>query len=196
MAVKNYGTAVSPADVRRVGQTYQGRTAGDSVARGRRGPDGRRKGDLAVTVRDAAGRPLEGAAVSVRMVEHAFGFGSAVAGDLINNTTDPNGALPQDHPGELQQGRAGERPEVANWQSNPNVAINAINWLYANGVDDVRGHNLIWPAWRWMPASPGSTYGGRNYRSDPNKPDSQEEYEAHVAVDGLDAAKTWPATES
>ena len=31
---------------------------------------------------------------------------------------------------------------------------------------------------------------------DPSKPDSQEEYEAHVAVDGLDAAKTWLATES
>ena len=112
MAVKNYGTAVSPADVRRVGQTYQGAPrAIRRAAAEDRIEDG--KGDLAAVVRDAAGRPLEGAAVSVRMVEHAFGFGSAVAGDLINNTTDPNGALPQDHPGELQQGRAGERPEVA-----------------------------------------------------------------------------------
>ncbi|HZN69903.1 MAG TPA: PA14 domain-containing protein [Tepidisphaeraceae bacterium] len=194
VAVKNYGTAVSPADVRRVGQTYQGRTAGDSAWRAAAEDriEDARKGDLAVTVRDAAGRPLEGAAVSVRMVEHVFGFGSAVAGDLINNTTDPNGARYRKIIRENFNKVVLENDlKWPNWQSNPNVAINAINWLYANGVDDVRGHNLIWPAWRWMPASPGSTYGGRNYRSDPNKPDSQEEYEAHVAVDGLDAAKTW-----
>ena len=60
VAVKNYGTAVSPADVRRVGQTYQGRTAGDSAWRGAEDRIGNGKGDLAVTVRDAAGRPLEG----------------------------------------------------------------------------------------------------------------------------------------
>jgi len=40
-----------------------------------------RMADLVVTVTDAAGKPVPGARVDVRMQRHAFGFGSAVGAD-------------------------------------------------------------------------------------------------------------------
>ena len=47
-----------------------------------------RKADLSVTVRDAAGRPVPGAAVHVELTRHEFGFGTAVDADLLVMTRD------------------------------------------------------------------------------------------------------------
>ena len=45
--------------------------------------DKHRKGDLTVTVVDAAGNPVAGALVKVAMTRHAFGFGAAADADLL-----------------------------------------------------------------------------------------------------------------
>lgn len=193
VSLTNYAQGIAVGDLPRTPQGYQGREAS---AAWRAAAEDRieqeRKADLNVVVRDAAGNVIDGAAVSVKLRKHSFGFGTAVAGGVLNSTTNP------DTPKYRQTIKDYFNKVVLEndlkwpgWQSNPNTAINAINWLNANGITDVRGHNLIWPSWRYIPASPGSTYGGVNYRSDPNKDDSQEEYEAHVTVDGPDAAKAW-----
>ncbi len=194
VTLTNYGPTVTPAELQTSGQTYQGRAGTDTAWRD--AADARieqtRRGDLTVTVRDAAGNPVEGASVAVRMREHAFGFGSAVAADGINDTNAVNGPNYRSLIKQLFNKVVLENDlKWGGWQSNPSRAIGAIDWLFANGIDDIRGHNLIWPSWQYTPASTGSTYGGINYRSNPNKPDSQEEYEAHVTVDGRTAADTW-----
>ncbi|MGB9612170.1 MAG: endo-1,4-beta-xylanase, partial [Bryobacteraceae bacterium] len=38
------------------------------------------------------------------------------------------------------------------FEQNPNRALDALHWLRANGITRVRGHNLVWPGWQWMPA--------------------------------------------
>jgi GH35 family endo-1,4-beta-xylanase len=190
----NYGPTVSPEDLNTTAQTYQGRsgleTGWRDDAQARIEQD--RMADLTVEVVDAAGNPVSGALVQARLMEHAFGFGSAVAASGISNSDPVDGPTYRGVIAENFNKVVLENDlKWPGWQNNPTRAIDAIDWLYANGVDDIRGHNLIWPSWRYIPASPGNSYGGINYRSDPNKDDSQEEYEAHVAVDGQAAADGW-----
>ncbi len=44
------------------------------------------------------------------------------------------------------------------WESNRQRPPQALQWLRDNGIGRVRGHNLIWPGWRWMPANVQITY--------------------------------------
>lgn len=193
VTLTNYAKQIAVGDLPRTPTGYQGREAAAAWREAaERRIEQHRKADLNVVVRDAAGNPVHGAAVSVKLTEHAFGFGTAVAADGINN------AHPTDGPNYRQVIKDYYNAAVLEndlkwpgWQGNPQKAVNAIDWLHANGIDDVRGHNLIWPSWRHIPASPGITYGGVSYRADPNKHDSQEEYEAHVTVDGAAAANAW-----
>jgi endo-1,4-beta-xylanase len=109
-----------------------------------------RKGDLSVNVVDAAGKSVSGAIVAVRMKRHSFGFGSAVAAEAL-----------------LQPGADGDkyRDFVATnfnrvvmendlkwpqWEENPERSKRGVAWLREKGIE-VRGHNLVWPGWRWLP---------------------------------------------
>lgn len=194
VSLLNFGPSVAPTDLTVSSQTYQGRTGGETAWRdsAQARIEQNRKANLTIQVRDAAGNPVPGAVVQVRLRENAFRFGSAVTANGINSTHSVDGPnyralIPQMFNTAVLENDL----KWPNWQSNPALAIGALDWLYANGIDTIRGHNLIWPNWQFMPASPGTTYGGISYRSDPNKPDSQEEYEAHVTVDGRVAADAW-----
>ncbi len=123
-----------------------------------------RKGDLAVTVTDASGRPLPGAKVAIAMRRHAFGWGSAVT---------VRGILRQDADGDKYRGiieKHFTRVVFENdlkWQSWDNPAshgriLQAVDWLRARNIE-VRGHNLIWPSWQ---NTPGDL---RQLRADPAK---------------------------
>lgn len=154
LTVTNYGTRVPleslPNDFNYVGREPDAPWRAPAAERIER----LRKADLAIELRGPDGLPLPGsvaAEVRVQMQRHAFGFGSAVAGDrLLGTGTDP----------------ANYRRIVTNWfnkvvlendlkwpnwEWRPQVAKNALAWLGARGLP-VRGHNLIWPEWRWMPA--------------------------------------------
>ena len=111
-----------------------------------------RKGDLAITVTDAAGKALPGAKVAVAMKRHAFGWGSAVT---------VRGILQQDADGDKYREiieKLYTRVVFENdlkWQSWDNPAnhakiLQATDWLRARNIE-VRGHNLIWPSWRNAP---------------------------------------------
>ena len=111
-----------------------------------------RKADLAVTVIDAAGKPVPAAKVAVTMKRHAFGWGSAVT---------VKGILQQDAEGERYRSiieKLYTRVVFENdlkWRSWDNPAnheriLRAIDWLKARDIE-VRGHNLIWPSWKNTP---------------------------------------------
>jgi GH35 family endo-1,4-beta-xylanase len=75
----NYGPDVDPAVLPRTRQTYAGHEPDaawrtEALARIER----IRKSDLSVKVVDADGKPVEGATVRVRMLRHAFGWGSMI----------------------------------------------------------------------------------------------------------------------
>jgi GH35 family endo-1,4-beta-xylanase len=111
-----------------------------------------RKADLAVTVTDAAGKPLPGAKVHVAMTRHAFGWGSAVT---------VKGILRQDADGERYRAiieKNYTRVVFENdlkWHSWDNPAnhariLQAADWLRARTIE-VRGHCLVWPSWKNTP---------------------------------------------
>ncbi len=113
-----------------------------------------RKATLRIAVVDTNDQPVRGARVQVRMRQHAFGFGSAVAAryftadattpdaqryramvkKLFNKVVLENDLKWPSWCGEWN-GPAGRRDAIA-----------AVDWLRANGIA-VRGHCLVWPAW-------------------------------------------------
>jgi GH35 family endo-1,4-beta-xylanase len=194
MELINYGPSIALSDLPMSNQTYFGRSGSDyswrDAAYAR--VEQLRKSDLTLSIRDTSGNLVTDATVRVRLDQHAFGFGTAVDSwalleQPISNRT-PYQNIVRDH---FSSVVLENDLKWSGWQNTPWRAINALNWFDANGIDNVRGHNLIWPYWQYMEASTGNTYGGINYRSDPNKPDAQEEYEAHVAIDGQASARAW-----
>lgn len=37
------------------------------------------------------------------------------------------------------------------WEANRRRALDGLAWLRAHGITDIRGHNLVWPGWKWLP---------------------------------------------
>lgn len=111
-----------------------------------------RKADLAITVSDAAGKPVPGAQVAVAMKRHAFGWGSAVTAKNI---------LRQDADGDRYRGVIASnftRVVFENdlkwpvWESpgGREKTLTAADWLRARNIE-IRGHTLIWPSWKQTP---------------------------------------------
>jgi GH35 family endo-1,4-beta-xylanase len=111
-----------------------------------------RKGELTVSVVDAAGRPVPHAAVHVRQQRHAFAFGTAVAAGMILGQGED-----ADHYRQIV-GSLFNRVVMENdlkwpeWENHPQRALDAIAWLQERHIA-VRGHNLVWPNWQYLPRS-------------------------------------------
>ncbi len=112
-----------------------------------------RKGDLAVVVKDDSGKAIPGAQVHVKMKRHAFGFGTAVAGDILQS------------PGTDGQNYRSALKKLFNKTVTENVlkwppfeswgrpqADYMLPWFAANGFSMVRGHNVVWPSATYLPA--------------------------------------------
>lgn len=108
-----------------------------------------RKGKVDVVVQDKDGKVLKDASVTIEMVRHQFGFGSAIpASVFLTNTTFRNKVY------ELFNEVVFEND--LKWpQFNPNSTLNLRRSL--DSLDRkkiaVRGHNVIWPSWKWCPAT-------------------------------------------
>jgi GH35 family endo-1,4-beta-xylanase len=109
-----------------------------------------RKADLTVVVRDSAGTPIPGATVSVNMLRHAFGFGSAVsAGRILAQTSD--GEKYRETILKYFNKVVMENDLKWNgWEENRQRAIDGVKWLRDHDIA-VRGHNLVWPSWHNLP---------------------------------------------
>ncbi|MCX6632524.1 MAG: endo-1,4-beta-xylanase [Candidatus Solibacter sp.] len=112
-----------------------------------------RRADLAVIARDDSGRPIPGAAVHVKMNRHAFGFGTAVAGDILQRV----GADGDNYRGALKKLFNKVVTENAlKWPPFESYgraqADFMLPWFAANGFAMVRGHNVLWPGSTYLPA--------------------------------------------
>ncbi len=110
-----------------------------------------RKGDLAVTVIETDGTPVEGATVDVRMTRHAFGFGSFAEGAMVDDSE--SGERYRQVFAELFN--MGTCPIYwADWgwedAATREKYIARAEWLRDHHMR-VRGHTGVWPGWRWMP---------------------------------------------
>lgn len=112
----------------------------------------RRKGDLTVTVRDAAGRPAAGVPVRARMLRHAFGFGGAVSARYLQSGPD----TPNKRRYRAELLRLFNRAVIDNalkwsqWDRQKDWGLRTAAWLAGSGIE-VRGHNLVWPGWSHLP---------------------------------------------
>ncbi len=160
----NYGTTYALDDLPRstYDQDYEGR---EPEAAWRAEAEARieqyRKADVRVEVVDADGDPVPGANVHLRMKRHAFGFGSAVAlSQYLGQDADAATFRTKlaDLNGEGQTFSIAV-PENAlkwgiwdsGWPGTPAQIVQSIASLKALGMQ-VRGHNLVWPGWAFLPA--------------------------------------------
>jgi GH35 family endo-1,4-beta-xylanase len=160
ISLENYGRNVRIEELPRTRITYRGREAD---AGWRAAAESRinqvRKDSLRVNVRDAAGKALAGAEVSIALEKHAFLFGTAVDGRLLTENPEADKKKYQQALVELFNCATLENdlkwpPLAGEWGKSWNfeTASRAVDWLNARGLA-VRGHVLVWPSWRNSPKS-------------------------------------------
>lgn len=122
-----------------------------------------RQRNFVIEVTNSDGLPASGVTVSVEMQRHAFQFGSAsFLKKFIEDT--PDNRRYRELSTELFNTMtpvvelkwpawSGERPGVTQQQT-----LTALHWLKDHGFY-VRGHVLLWPAWRKLPTSIASLRG-------------------------------------
>jgi endo-1,4-beta-xylanase len=129
-----------------------------------------RMGPLVVRVVDSAGNPVPGAKVKIEQRKSAFLFGTAIAnGPLFANTKD--GEEYRAHFEKLFNYAVLENQLKWDWSNGNDFATadRMLTWCAERGIP-VRGHNLFWPSYRYLPNSV------RNLRGQPMR----DAIEAHV----------------
>ncbi len=114
-----------------------------------------RKGELKVIVKDRAGAPVAGASVTLKMRKHAFGFGTAVSGPVLFSDRIPAADVENYRARIVELFNRAVMENDLKWPQWENLAsrprtLKAVAWLRDSGLE-VRGHNLVWPSWRWTP---------------------------------------------
>jgi uncharacterized protein (TIGR03437 family) len=152
LSVTNAGAGVPFSQLRLSEYPY---TGGQKEAAWRKAANDRidklRKGDIAVIVRDDDGKPVADAAVRISMRRHTFGFGTAVdAATLTASAVDSEKYrnLIKSWFNKTVLENDLKWPE---WERNRQNGISAIQWLRAQHGGAIRGHNLVWPDWQFLP---------------------------------------------
>ena len=110
-----------------------------------------RKGDLTVKVIDAVGNPVTGAKVSVEQLKHRFHFGTAVQSDVLVGKSKADSEY-RDTVTKLFNTVVfeSEMKWVSLGARNPGQIEASLDWLKKNDIN-VRGTNLIWGGWQYLP---------------------------------------------
>lgn len=111
-----------------------------------------RKANLTISVTGPNGNPIPGVSVRAAMKRHAFGWGTAVAASRLLATGPDSDNYRQAILDNFNCAVLENDLKWPNWSSNRTPALRAIQWLRANGITKIRGHNLIWPSWGYLPA--------------------------------------------
>ena len=109
-----------------------------------------RKGDFTIRVVDGSGKPVANAAVKVNQQRHAFRFGTAAAASRILGNS-PDDIKYKDILAKNFNTVVFEND--LKWMENSDrlaQAKAAMPWLKEHGFE-VRGHNLVWGSFRWLP---------------------------------------------
>ena len=162
LEILNYGRDVKYEDLPRTKITYTGRGASakwrsEALER----IEKIRKGDLTVRVVDASDQPNPNAKVHVTLKRHAFGFGSCVTvNQLLGSKPDDaryREIVEQNFNTAVFEN---DMKWPAMYENIPESTDRALDWLLERGIK-VRGHNLVWPSWKWLPEQL------RQYKNDP-----------------------------
>ena len=113
-----------------------------------------RRGDMTITVLDASGLPIPDAQVTATMKQHEFNFGGALAPeDLRDSPVKKQKVLDL-----FNMITFGNAMKWRNDEASMPYTVPVLDWLVENGIK-VRGHALIWGAWKNMPDGFEAKYG-------------------------------------
>jgi GH35 family endo-1,4-beta-xylanase len=151
LRVISYGRGVALGELPYTPLTYKGRApdaawrkeAAESIEK-------ERKAQLTIVVHSISGKPLPYAEVRVRQQRHAYGFGSAVAASpLLDEDADADTyrSIIASSFNRVTIENDLKWPEL---EAKRQRALDTVKWLHDAGVA-VRGHNLLWPAWKYLP---------------------------------------------
>lgn len=110
-----------------------------------------RKAGMIVVAVTPDGAPIEGAEIRAKLKRHAFGWGTAVAASRLLGAGADSERYRNFIRENFNMAVLENDLKWGPWEENRNRAMNALRWLHENGVTWIRGHNLVWPGWRWMP---------------------------------------------
>jgi len=173
VAAWTYGQTKTLAEMPRTSFDYSGR-ASDAPWRAEAAAriDQHRKGNYAVRVQDDEGNPIDGTTVRVRMVKHAFEFGTAMVASRIMDSASADAATYRQKILELFT--SGTLENDTKWPAwigqfgpsfNPAQTVDALKWTQQNDLA-MRGHVLVWPSVRNLPTFIGDLVTA----SDPSVP--------------------------
>ncbi len=159
LSLLNYGPSVAPSSLPRTDTAYEG-SEPDHPWRAAAAAriENIRKGDLAIQVNDAEGRPVEGAIVKVRMKRHAFAFGTAIQSARIAGDDSPDNlryrAIIEKYFNKVVFENDLKWPAWVGGKDAGNVGrgqiLRTLDWFGARSIA-VRGHVMVWPSWRYTP---------------------------------------------
>ncbi len=111
-----------------------------------------RKSDLSVLVQDSSGKPVPGASVKIKMLRHAFGFGSAVNAHFLHwGPESPDRERYRSTFLRLfNKAVLDNALKWPHWERQREWSVKTIDWLRERGIG-VRGHTLVWPGWTHLP---------------------------------------------
>jgi len=112
-----------------------------------------RKGDINVIVKDSSGRAVKRAQVKAEMYEHEFKWGTAVNTNIIDNDRYRAAVSMLFNTVTLEGYH-----QWRYWQNNPAPARDFYNALKAPGINNMRGHALIWDRTGSLPADVANWY--------------------------------------
>ncbi len=149
----NFGNRVKLADLPLTKFTYAGR---EPDAAWRKAALKRieqlRTAPIAIRVVDAGGRPVPGAQVSAELVQPEFLWGSEVSAEQLIDPSADGERYRREVLALFDTTVIGNGLKWPRWRDpkfRPN-SEKALDWLLANG-QRVKGHNLVWPAWKFTP---------------------------------------------
>lgn len=156
----NYGTKIAQSALPQTKLVYGGMEAD---AAWRKAAQERiekiRKGNLSIKVVDGKGMPVPNADVRVEMERHDFGFGTAVVAQKLALSNSENERYQKEvarlfnrvvFENDLKWGPWEEGASNSGYWRRDYVK-GAMEWLRARDID-VRGHNMVWGTWRYLPA--------------------------------------------
>ncbi|WP_375444769.1 endo-1,4-beta-xylanase [uncultured Fibrella sp.] len=153
LALVNYKGAKKVADLPRSIVHYDGdapdaawrKAAADRIEK-------HRKGNLAVRVVDAVGKPVTDASVAVRMTRSAFAWGTATNSKLLMDTVSAEAKTYRDTLLRYFNKVVFENEmKSKNWATtNHDQTKRAVAWLRSHDIP-ARGHVMVWPSWQHSP---------------------------------------------
>ncbi|HEU0120516.1 MAG TPA: endo-1,4-beta-xylanase [Bryobacteraceae bacterium] len=147
----NYGPAAKVKDLALSGYPYEGFAVKSWKPDAESRIENQRKGDAVVVFRDDNGKLLANTDVEIRMKAHQFGFGTAVQSAMLLSADAGAAAYRQTFLANFNRATPENDLKWTEWITDRDRALRGLDWLQTNGIKQVRGHNLVWPGWQYLP---------------------------------------------